>query len=350
MKSAIHLTPRPKWHSYPVFLVVLILCFNNLCLSGQEKTDKPKKVKKEKPLPENIEAFNKQYLIRPRLVLPTVWFDVTSRFKGKGNHFQLKPALPVIIGASVKIKKVYVSAAFKLPSSERVKHKYGDSKTRNINLNIQGRTLLWTLFYRDYKSFYLTDHQQYYPEWNSDSLGYPRAPNLRVIEAGLNLGINFNKNFSMNAAFAQGERQKRSAGSFLMGFSERYQRIESDSNIVPPGQGAFYPSLDRLEYGNFFSTILSLGAGYQFVMGKVHFTPVLMGGSGLQLQSYQQVSKHKFRVNLPIYGNFRTQLGYNGDHFFANVIYQLELNSVPIRESRIRLFHNWLEFGAGVRF
>ncbi len=40
----------------------------------------------------------------------------------------------------------------------------------------------------------------------------------------------------------------------------------------------------------------------------------------------------------------------NGDHFFANLIYATEFNTIPIKESRIRLFSNWLEFGMGLRF
>ena len=200
------------------------------------------------------------------------------------------------------------------------------------------------------KGFYLSNYQNYYPNWNIDSLGYPKAPHLRIVEGGLNLGFTFNKKFSLNAAFAQGERQKKSAGSFLMGISERYQRIEADSSFVPPTQGELYPNLDKFMYGDFISTILSLGFGYQFVVKKFHFTPVLMAGSGFQIQSYKQIDRSRFWINVPTYASAKGQIGYNGDHFFANIIYITEFNTIPIKESRIRLFHNWLEFGMGLRF
>ena len=154
----------------------------------------------------------------------------------------------------------------------------------------------------------------------------------------------------MNAAFAQGERQKKSAGSFLMGLSERYQRVEADSSFVPPTQGDLYPNLDKLKYGDFISTIVSIGFGYQFVMGKFHFTPVVMAGSGFQIQSYRQTSSRHFWLNVPTYASAKAQIGYNGNHFFSNLIYQTEFNTIPIKESRIRLFHNWIELGVGVRF
>lgn len=315
-----------------------------------EKREKKKKEKKEKPIPENIEVFPKNFLIRPRFVYPGISVNVTNRLFGQGQKFKYEPAMPGVVGLSLKIKKVYISAAIQLPASETLKKQYGTTKFRDININIQGRILAWGLFYRDYKGFYLANYQSYYPNWNKDSLGYPKAPHLRIIESGLNLGFTFNKNFSMNAAFAQGERQKKSAGSFLMGLSERYQRIEADSSFVPPTQGDLYPNLDKLKYGDFISTLVSIGFGYQFVVRKFHFTPVLMAGSGFQIQSYKQTNKSRLWLNVPTYASAKAQIGYNGDHFFSNLIYHTEFNTIPIKESRIRLFHNWIEFGVGLRF
>lgn len=329
---------------------ILVLFFLMFSLLATAQNTKKEKKKKEKKIPENIEVFEQKFMFRPRFVIPTVWFNVSGRGFNNGDAFTWKPAMPGIVGAAIKIKKVYISAAVQLPGSNHYKQKYGDSKSRNIYVNIQGRTLLWTLFYRDYKGFYLSDYQKHVPNWNQDSLGFPKSPNLRVIEGGVNLGFNFNKNFSMAAAFSQTERQKKGAGSFLMGISERYQHIEGDTNIVPLSEEIHYPSLSRLKQGNFFSTIISLGAGYQFVVKKFHFTPIVMLGSGVQIQSYTQTNHTKLRFNLPTYALGRAQIGYNGDHFFTNVIYSLEFNSIPIRESRIRLVHNWIEFGVGMRF
>ncbi|MCD6017532.1 MAG: hypothetical protein K0S53_653 [Bacteroidetes bacterium] len=337
-------------HILIVFLLVSTIPVRSQQEKKKEKPPKEKKEKKAKELPENIEAFPKNFLIRPRFVYPIVSINVSNRMFGKGEKFAYMPAMPGVVGLSLKIKKVYISAAIQLPASEALRKKYGETKFRNININIQGRVLNWGLFYRDYKGFYLTKYKPYYPNWKEDSLGFPKSPGLRSLEAGLNLGFNFNRNFSMNAAFAQGERQKKSAGSFLMGISERYQRLEADTSFVPPTQGPLYPNLDQLVYGNFTSTIISLGFGYQFVVKKFHFTPVLMAGSGFQIQSYEQTDRKRLWINYPTYASAKAQFGYNGDHFFVNLIYLTEYNTIPLKESRIKLFHNWLEFGMGVRF
>ena len=341
-----------------LFLILFSIFFTiNLTHSQVKNKDKKveekqrKKKAKKETIPENIEVFKKNYLFRPRFVLPSVWFSVSGRLLNDADAFTWKPAMPRVLGGALKIKKVYISAAFKLPSSTEYKHRYGNTSSRNIYLNIQGRTVLWTMFYRDYKGFYLTDYQKYYPSHNGDSLGYPQLNDLRIIEGGLNIVFNFNKSFSLNAAFSQSERQKKGAGSFLMSISERYQRIEGDTNIVPILYESKYSSLSKLKYGNFFSSIFSIGSGYQFVKGKFHLTPIVMVGTGFQFQKYVQApQREKFRINMPTYANFKTQIGYNGDFFFTNLIYSLEFNSIPIKETRIRLIHNWIELGLGVRF
>lgn len=335
--------------------ILIILLGFNLAAFAQakpKKVSRPEKEKKEKrkTVPENIEVFPKNFLIRPRFVYPTISLSVNSRLSGRGDKFVYLPAMPGVVGLSLKIKKVHISGAIQLPAREELKRTYGTSKFRNINMNIQGRYVQWGLFYRDYKGFYLDNYKTYYPEWNTDSLGYPQKPDLRIIEAGISLGFNFNRSFSMNAAFVQGERQKKSAGSFLLGFTERYQRIDSDTSFVPPSQEKNYPNLNRFKYGNFISTILSLGFGYQIVKGKFHVTPVFMCGSGLQIQSYAQTNRNLLWINIPTYASAKAQVGYNGDHFFTNIIYQLEFTSVPIRESRIRLVNRCFEVGMGLRF
>ena len=314
---------------------------------NKEKRDKRRYLRKH---PENITEFPKNFMFKPRYTFPEVTLNVSSR-KKTGEKFNWKSYTPGLVGAGVKIKKVYISGAFAIPESPAQEKKYGKTTSRDIYINFSGRVMMWTLFYRAYKGFYLSDYRQFYPNLNKDSVFYPKSPNLHVVEAGINLGFNFNRNFSLNAAFPQSERQKKSAGSFLINVSERYQHVQTDTiNIVPPAQSDNYPNLDRFISGDFLTTIISLGAGYQVVMGKFHFTPVLLLGSGVQFQNYQQTGKNRFWINVPSYAQFKAQLGYNGDHFFTNIIYGLEFNSIPIKESRMRLFYNVIEFNMGIRF
>jgi hypothetical protein len=314
---------------------------------NKEKRDKRKYLRKH---PENIEEYKKVFMFKPRYSYPSVTLNVTSR-KKEGEKFNWKSYTPGIVGLAIKIKKVYISGGVEIPQSPALIKKYGDTKARDIFIAFNQRVVLWTFFYRDYKGFYLSDYNQFYPNWNKDSTYYPKSPNLHIREGGINIGFNFNRNFSVNSAFAQSERQKKSAGSFMMNFSERYQHIETDTiNIVPPSQADNYPNLNKLRSGDFLTTIIGLGMGYQVVMGKFHFTPIVLLGSGVQFQSYQQVGANRLWANIPTYANAKAQLGYNGDYFFINAIYNLEFNSIPIKESRMRFFYNAIEGNLGFRF
>ena len=131
-------------------------------------------------LPENIEVFPKNFLLKPKFVYPLVVFNVTSRQK-EGVSFNWQPAMPGLVGLAIRIKKVYVAAMFKLPASKALTEKYGETKFRDIYVNIQGRIVSWGIFYRDYKGFYFADYKKFYPKWNEDSLGFPTSKNLHVI-------------------------------------------------------------------------------------------------------------------------------------------------------------------------
>lgn len=339
-----------------IWLVILLLATLVQVSYSQKKKKETREEKRERKEKErlqkryeNIDTFPKNFLFRPKFIYPTVIVNVSNR-DNNGQSFDWQPSMPGLVGASIRIKKVYASAVFKLPPSSSQIAKYGNTKFRDIYVNIEGRIVQWTMFYRDYKGYYLDNYQKFYPNWDRENNGYPKANSLRIIEGGLNVGFNFNKKFSLNAAFTQTERQKKGAGSFLMNISERYQHLETDTNIVPFSELDHYPNLYRLQNGDFYTTLLGFGSGYQFVYKKFHITPVILLGTGVQFQNYFLQNEHKFRVNIPTYVNGRAQMGYNGDNFFVNLIYGIEFNSIPIRETLIRLYRQSIEFGAGVRF
>ena len=128
---------------YFIFIVVLLANTTVLAqksapkkkLTKAEKKEKKKQEKEKNKIPENIEVFPGNFLIRPRFVYPIVSVNVSNRLFGKGEKFSYMPAMPGVVGLSLKIKKVYISAALQLPASEALKKKYGVTKFRNININ-----------------------------------------------------------------------------------------------------------------------------------------------------------------------------------------------------------------------
>jgi hypothetical protein len=316
--------------------------------SSHHKKEKREKKKKEKKVPENIEVIPKVFAFRPKYVLPSTIFDVTNR-DGKGLRFNYIPFIQGVVGAGIKIKSVYVSYSMTLPTTTAQEQHYGKTTFYDIGLTIQTRITGIDLFYQDYKGYYLLNPEKYYPGWSSE-MANPQKHNLHTTNAGMNLSFVTNHNFSPNAAFAQSERQKTSRGAFIIGITERFTRIANDSSIVPATEVPYFPTLNKLRLGNFYSSILSLGLGYSFVHKNFSITPVLLGGSGLLAEDYQLTDGSRIQFKVPVYADFKMALGYNGNHFYTNIILNAELNSLPLEETRLRMYHGSVEFGLGVRF
>jgi hypothetical protein len=335
-----------------ILLLFLVLWTPFLC-GAQEKKEKREKAKKEhkkkeKKIPENIEPISSVFAFRPKFSLPSTLFDVSNK-SGHGLRFNYIPFVRGVVGAGVRIKSVYIAYSIKIPNTSSEELQRGKTSYQDILVTIQTRITGVHLFYQDYKGFYLLYPDRYNPHWTNDK-AFPQVPSLHIINAGVNLTFVFNHNFSLNAALAQSERQKKSRGSFMMGISERFTSLSCDTSIVPVGQAANYPTLNKYNSGNYYSSILSLGMGYSFIRGRWNLTPVVLGGSGLQGGYYHLTSGSQLDFRIPLYFNFRTSLGYNGNHFYSNVIFNAELNSISLSETQMRIYHGSLDFGIGLRF
>jgi hypothetical protein len=104
------------------------------------------KKRKKKELPENIEAFPKNFLIRPRFVYPEVSLNVSNRMFGKGEKFKYKPSIADVVGLSLKIKKVYISAAIQLQANDRLKKIMAKQKT-GISILISKGALFYGVYF-----------------------------------------------------------------------------------------------------------------------------------------------------------------------------------------------------------
>ena len=90
-----------------ILILVLLITIPAFAQKKEKKEKETKEQKKERKkneknkLPENIESFPKNFLIRPRFVYPEVSVNVSNRMFGKGEKFKYKPAMPGVVGLSL---------------------------------------------------------------------------------------------------------------------------------------------------------------------------------------------------------------------------------------------------------
>ena len=141
-------------------------------------------------------------------------------------------------------------------------------KKKEMSLNIYSSKFGIDLYYRKTGSdFKLRSHDGF--NLNSPSLRNLHFDGLQSSIRGLNAYWIFNhRKFSYPAVYSQSPNQRRSAGSFMAGFSYSQHRISFDAGKLPPA------ILSQLSDGLRFNSIkysdysLGFGYGYNWVFAK----------------------------------------------------------------------------------
>ncbi len=327
-------------------LVLLVLLSCHSMLFSQEK-----KKRKEKPLPENIEQFNYSFSFRPKLITMGNALQIVSK-ADKSDKITWKTYSPGIAGFNLKIKKFSFGIALKLPSSQALEDRYVKTTFRDIQIRVRTRITEMHFFYSQYRGFYLLNPAAHYSGWNVTNNSFPSRPATGIFNIGASFIFQTTKNFSLNAAFAQNERQKKSKGSLLLMISPRFTSLLNDSTLIPGTYKDGMPFTTQLSSASFATMLTGAGMGYSFIgwNGKFNVTPVWLIGSGLQIGNYQYADKDRTRIRLPLFGQARMAIGWNDDKFFTSIIGLAEVNTFGLRDSKMRFVHFGVEFGVGLRF
>ena len=140
------------------------------------------------------------------------------------------------------------------------------------------------------------------------------------------------RKFSIRAAFIQNERQKKSAGSFMVRPAFLYYQISSDKGIIPSEIVDSYhiPFTNLVTSGKFYSVGLAPGYAYSLVFLKnLYITAVVFPGLAAQFSTYsnEQNSYNDFKFTFQLSG--RLALGYNSGKWFLGCSAQTGFNEVP---------------------
>lgn len=295
----------------------------------------------------NIEKIDCIIALRPYYVYQPLELIIFNR-DNSGKKITYKPVIPGILGFNFSFKFVKMSFSFKLPQSSINRRKYGNTDYKNFSVNIQSKKLLYSAYYLEYKGFYLNKPNEFDSLWNF-KMPYPQRSDIDYLTVGISTQYIFSDNFSMNAAFDQGERLTKSGGSFMVLVGERYSKLTANSSLIPASQANYYYNVNFFRKGKINSINIAPGYGYSLVKDKFSFNNVLLLGSTLQVQSYETSTKRRTTVTAPYYVNFKSSLVYDQNDIFASLEFSYELNSIPINNSTIRVKYPTLEAGVGFR-
>jgi hypothetical protein len=248
-------------------------------------------------------------------------FQVDDQAENRTFRYMPGSTLNMGVGATYRFLTVNLAYGwgFLNPNRDRRNSTYLD-----LQAHIYPRTMVIDVFGQFYKGYYLGPALSATPP----GLNTYSRPDMFVSKIGASVQYLFNhEKFSFRAAFLQNEWQKKSAGSFLLGFEMHGGRAQDDVPLVPP----FF--LDDPER-NFLATRYfefgpNAGYAYTLIIAKYFFITAAAGtnlGFGYSRLDRPDENNTEWGVRPNVH--LRTFAGYNSPRWSINANYVL--NSIRL--------------------
>ncbi len=293
-----------------------------------------------------VETFHDYFFLWPLLKQRSTSFEV-RRADNKGQALTFRPNNAFTGGLGLYLFELGVEVTFAIPIDEKKTALYGTSHAFDLQVNLLTKHWGADVFYQRYGGFYLTDSDNPVPA----NTPYPQRPDLVTENFGIN-GIYFfnKKKFSFRSAYNFAERQKKSAGSFLLAGTLNSYHLETDSVLYGKRyQPLFGKDSDTKE---FRSTSFSVAPGYSYtlIVGNFFLNGALSVGPALYFVEYnvQGVTGQVQKVNS--FSDLRVGFGYNGARFFSGVTFAIQSRNVRMNEVQLTASSSTFRLLVGYRF
>ncbi len=320
---------------YYKYLIIILLVF--LVVFSVEARDKKKK-KKKKEVPENIDVIESKFSLAPIYVNEFSYLLIKNRNLEQAGQMKYKPNIIGSVGAKMTIKNFTISYVHALPQPEE----FGKTKAKNFVFNYQRRLFGVQFYWTQYDGVYLDTLDRYgiFDDMYKKGLdnAYVLRPDIKINNIGFQMYFTTTKSFSINAAFEQTERQKKTAGSFLMLVGANYMSVSNDKgkSLILSSQEKYFPKTKDLYSLGTVSIKVAPGIGYSFIFKKYYsLSTILDGGLNFQFKWYDLDISNRthFSPWASFYYQARLALGYNGERFFANLVYSNSQDIIGFRDS-----------------
>jgi len=227
--------------------------------------------------------------------------------------------------------------------------RYGNTSVLDLRVNAYGRSVAAELYLQDLKGFYIRNLKD--PQGN-----FYKIPDMRIFATGF-IGywiLNYER-FSIRSAFIQNERQKKSAGSFMIRPTFLYYYLSSIDGIVSSEIINTYGIKNNflLRGGEFYSLGLAPGYSYTLVLfKKAYATAALVPGVLWQNYHYDANHVSYSSANFTFTLSWRAALGYNTDTWYIGAGVVSGFDQIPgwIGNSTFYYEIAQIRFWVGTRF
>lgn len=295
----------------------------------------------------NIQSFPDHFFFWPVFKQRSLEFRIDEVPASK-NHLIYRPNRPYSLGMGVYMFDVVLELTGSLPASASSEEIYGESRARDLQVNMFGKKWGIDVYRQKYEGFYIVDSENPVPPGNA----FPQRPDIYTRNLYGTVSYTFNnKKFSLRSSYNFTERQLRSSGSFLLFGTANGFKARGDSAILGPQyQSRFGPESKIIEIR---STHIGAAPGYTYSL--IHHSGFFINGllalgpAGNWIHYETEDGLDVKDVRFTSFYVARIAMGYNGQKFFAGVSYSSQSNNARFESVRLRSSTNALKILFGFR-
>lgn len=277
-------------------------------------------------------------LLSLRLVGIQKSHEIKIKDKHNGNSLLYRPNTNFSTGIGFNYKWLGLNIAFPLGFLNNDEELYGETDQFDIQVNAYGRKMGVDAFVQRYKGYYIHNIADINPNW-IDGESFPQREDLVSLAMVLEYYYSFNhQKFSFRSSFIQNEKQKKSAGSWLIGGYVNSFMIRVPSGLLPKPVINMYDKRVNLTLVNVSNLGLSGGYIYTLVFAKHFFTTLSADiGFGGQLARIENKKGDELKVqNVSGRLKFRMATGYNTDKWNVGItVFSMAQNFVVSEDSEL---------------
>lgn len=264
------------------------------------------------------------------------------------NAVAFKPNNASTLGLGFYLFEIVMEVTFAIPMGEQKKEIYGETKARDLQINLLARSWGVDLYHQKYSGFYKDDSRYPIPPGTP----YPQRPDIDTKNFGISGFYAFNhRKFSLRSSYNFADRQLRSKGSFILYGTLNSFKANADSALLSdPVQSDFGNGADTKDIQ---CTTLGIAPGYSFnvVLKKFFINATATVGPAHDWIYFQTESKEEhYDLSFNTTYSLRLAAGFNSGRFFGGIGTVLQGRSMKYEDIRFENSSTTTRVLIGYRF
>jgi len=264
---------------------------------------------------------------------------------GEKSNIEYRPGRTLTLGASAYYKGFGGGAGISLLDDEG--GRLGkEAKYWDFRFSFYTRRFATDMSFQWFEGFSIQELPPAVPDSAQNNI----RPDLTLFHIGFNVYYGLSRKVSLRSIYSYNEMQLKGAGTFIAGLYQDYSMLRFSNTIFPDDISKDFKIIPSRNSGKFYSLIPTLGYQYNFIIKKVHFSPLISGGIGVLYQNYIEGANervngyglaHKYYLHLPV--------GYNGEKLYYGAIFRLENTVDNLKGAIMRLELSSIKAFIGIR-